>query len=332
MRERANFIDTCKVLAILLVVETHARELSGVVLSDYKLTSFFYSVDRLGVVLFFCCSGFLVFTYGAGSFNKILKRILLLSLSLSVFSIITNAIYSWIHGSGFYDSAITAIKYNNIIIRNDTWKAIHLWFIKAFIPVFVIGSMLVKTKFMDKPTWHLPIALFIFGYMSHLVVYYFPESYFSILDLGPVFSYLFLFVSGYYLFNVWKEKALSANLAGVVSISFILITWLLQCSNEETWRLYRSYATSPSLAISGIFLFVFFSQYNKEIKFFKAISNHSFGIYLTHYPVMLMVTSYFSKIGINGYMLAAISLAISFPAALLATSAIKKTPLRKLVS
>nr|DAL18061.1 MAG TPA_asm: acyltransferase family protein [Caudoviricetes sp.] len=328
MRERVNFIDACKVLAILLVVETHARELSGVVLNDYKITSLLYSIDRIGVVLFFCCSGYLVFTYGAGNFSKIFKRVILLSLSLSVFSVITNAVYSWTHGSSIYDATATAIKYNNIIIRNDIWKAIHLWFIKAFIPVFVIGSMLVKAKIMDKPTWHLPIALFIFGYMSHLVVYYFPESYFSILDLGPIFSYLFLFVSGYYLFNVWKEKALSANLAGVISISCILITWLLQCSNEETWRLYRSYATSPSLAISGIFLFVFFSQYNKEIKFFKAISNHSFGIYLTHYPVMLMVTSYFSKIGINGYMLAAVSLAISFPAALLATSTIKKTPLR----
>lgn len=332
MRERTNFIDACKVLAILLVVETHARELSGVVLSDYKLTSFLYSVDRLGVVLFFCCSGYLVFTYGAGSFNKIFKRVILLSLSLSVFSVITNAVYSWMNGIEFHDAVVTALKYNNIIVRNDTWKAIHLWFIKAFIPVFVIGSMLVKAKVMDKPTWHLPIALFIFGYMSHLVVYYFPESYFSILDLGSVFSYLFLFVSGHYLFNFWKKKEISANLAGVISISFILITWLLQCSNEESWRLYRSYATSPSLAISGIFLFVFLSQYNKEIKIFKTISNNSFGIYLTHYPIILMVTSYFSKIGINGYVLAVISLSISFPAALLATSTIKKTPLRNLVS
>lgn len=202
MRERTNFIDTCKVLAILLVVETHARELSGVVLSNYKLTSLLYSFDRIGVILFFCCSGYLVFTYGAASFSKILKRVIILSLSPSVFSVITNAVYSWTHGSGIYDATVTAIKYNNIIIRNDTWKAIHLWFIKAFIPVFVIGSMLVKTKLMDKPTWHLPLALFIFGDISHLVVYYFPESYLSILDLGPVFSFLFLFVSGCFLVKV----------------------------------------------------------------------------------------------------------------------------------
>ncbi|WP_434082058.1 acyltransferase family protein [Escherichia coli] len=56
--KRIFWLDAARAIAIILVVFTHAHERAGI--HSEMLRSFFYSIDRLGVPLFFMISGGLI--------------------------------------------------------------------------------------------------------------------------------------------------------------------------------------------------------------------------------------------------------------------------------
>lgn len=59
MKQRIFYMDAMRrAIAIILVVFTHAHEQVGI--NNYLVKSFFYSIDRMGVPLFFMLSGGLV--------------------------------------------------------------------------------------------------------------------------------------------------------------------------------------------------------------------------------------------------------------------------------
>lgn len=55
MDNRIHWLDSARAIAIMLVVFTHAHERAGNI--PYYITSIFYSIDRIGVPIFFMISG-----------------------------------------------------------------------------------------------------------------------------------------------------------------------------------------------------------------------------------------------------------------------------------
>lgn len=284
MKQRIFWLDAARAIAIVLVVFTHIHERVGV--DNYLLQSFFYSIDRLGVPIFFMLSGGLILpklvSINYLSFYK--KRIPQFFLLLIFYSILTTVINRYLSTGDFYSSLKFAISTANAIYPAENGNAYHLWFMYTIIQLYLIAPFLAR--FVDKlPTKDILFFIglcVLFGQLKETLATKFDVSLLNRLGQDFLGAFLPYFLFGYVLLN--RTISMKTFYAFSLFILPIVIVMLREW-HHGSFIDYYWYSSSIFIVLSSfglVFLLKNYFENQRKNKVFAVMSKYSFGIYLSH--------------------------------------------------
>lgn len=298
---RLHYIDHIKTLAILLVFLTHAHEAASVVY--VPIQSFLYTLDRMAVPFFLMCSGILILENASNKgLSFIKKRTVIQYIFLLIFySILTNFLYYYlIDEVGLLNSFLKAFKENNIVIFGENYQAIQLWYLMLYIPLYLaspfIGRMVCNCTNREIFLFITFCALMnqipntievIFGFKTITSSFYKDFS-------GACLIY---FIFGYWLRRVMVERYLSLPTTCFITLILSLIILTKVAYESYIWRtipLLNWYQSSASILITSLLAFTLLYSHLRnsgESKITRFISKYSFGAYLTHVIILIIVKS-----------------------------------------
>lgn len=314
LSDEANYLlDLLRALAAQVVLVAHTMSYLKVGFSDSPLA-------RIGVVVFFALSGFLIansittaVSHGSPFSHWIIKRFARIYAGLLpalIFILIVDLILTGI--SGFHPYAENFNTYvflaNIAMLQNHT--ATYPWFESAFFTEQAFGT--------GRPLWTISIEWWL--YMSFGMVCFLRSNIwkngvlltvFILLSTVPVLNILATYAGGLAL--VWLLGAVSVFAAGAFefrSLRFgillsvgIVFSILAAVQLSMTENLYSTPGTNPYdirfmvfLTIS-ILAFIFSAQmpgnYTSQRiigrRFIGNIANFSYTLYLTHYTVLVFL-------------------------------------------
>lgn len=280
--KRIVYLDALRVLAILLVVFTHAHEFAG---AGGSLAHKLYCVDRMGVPLFLMISGALIVPRAAqmDAFSFYRKRIPQFLLIIFCWSVLTNAVYNACNGETAWLSFARALTETNGLFPAKTGHAHHLGF------MYTIMGLYLLAPFISRGLHHMGnggrVAL-----VAVMLLLQFPPCSLAanLSSCGSLNGYALYFLLGYVI-SCWPvekygAKALAALLvlvpAAILGSYFAGSTW---------------YTQNPCFYLSASCLFLLFKVMfaSSETQCFSGASKASFGVYLVHlavmYPVIAML-------------------------------------------
>ncbi|MBS6208592.1 MAG: acyltransferase [Proteus hauseri] len=297
--ERILWVDVARVIAIFLVVFTHAHEV--VAYGDIYTKSIFYSMDRLAVPIFIMISGGLILPKLSNvnilSFYK--KRIPQFILLIIFYSIFTSAIKYMTDGTGFYDSFLKAAIENNGITNNNKYPgsygyARQMWYMYMIVQLYLMAPFISKMVTNTK-TSHLVLFIFICLFFNQMkdTLYQLGIEIDFISKLGKDFTGPFIayFVAGYVIMCRDPIKLLDNNITKLLLliIPCLALLYIDVTNNKVNWSLHW-YPRSLFIFFSsiGFILLIkeFFNKTNNKIISF--ISYFSFGVYLAHYAFIFI--------------------------------------------
>lgn len=143
--KRIFYLDVARTVAILLVIFTHVHEQIGV--NSDIIKGFFYSLDRMGVPIFFMLSGGLILPRLVSQTNYLnfyKKRIPQFIILLFVYSVLTTMVQSYVLNKNLYFSFLDALKNHNGIFPLNSGGAIQMWFMYVIIQFYFFAPFLAK--------------------------------------------------------------------------------------------------------------------------------------------------------------------------------------------
>lgn len=312
MDNRIHWLDSARAIAIMLVVFTHAHERAGDI--PYYITSIFYSIDRIGVPIFFMISGGLLIPKLSNvdivEFYK--KKIPKFIFLLIFYTILTNMVYFMTMGEGFLDSlSKSIINYNGILNTSEKYGeygyARQMWFMYSIIGIYLIAPFLSKilTNSKTKDIMLFLLVCILLNQLRLTLKYYFGAiSSFDRVGVEMTGSYLSYFIIGYLIIN--RMENVKIGYIKLIAISIIppLLLLLLELKKGDiNWTMHW-YSGSLYILISSVSVFMMIKKYfiNKEIKPFSILSKYSFGIYLIHYAIIFIVLFFIRPLNLNVYL------------------------------
>ncbi|OCG02887.1 acyltransferase [Gilliamella sp. wkB112] len=338
---RIYYLDHIRVIAIFFVVFTHCHE--NIPLDNLLVKSFFYSVDRMAVPLFFMISGGLLlsrdYTNSIGKFYSL--KTFRFVITIILFAVLTNIISEFITTDHSFASIIkTSVKYHNGIYPTNYGSAIHLWFMYPIILLYLVTpfvSNLVRNT-STKGIVFLILIGFLLNQGNFFIKSLFPEMFiFNLMGNDFTGPYLSYFLFGYIAINRLNRNYGNQYLLFLlISITIIVEIYLDKYQNnfieENHW-----YSTSLYIAISSCLFFLFLkniSLLNKKRPFIIILSNCVFGVYLIHvcwiYIIMGILTK-FKLLEVQNYMLLFIYFIFTLPASFISIYFLKKVKFLKYI-
>lgn len=303
MNNRNDFnVELLRFFAVLSVILVHMSMGYFYSLMDsgdylyWSINSFYFSLTRFCVPVFFIASAYLAFTYETKSkwFQKLKK--------LSIPYIAWSIIYFYWNGGG---------SVNDLISKTFlATTSFHLWFIPAFIG-FSILLPLIKAALIEKNKdnlRHIVVFVFIFVVIIPTIVtainvvtgtdhsYLYAINQFC-LSLPAYLIYALAFP--YLHKRINPKKGICAFIA-LVLLSWAIVTYLSLNKNKPDELLY-GYTTlfvfAESFLIFNAVASMDLSSMNVRVKkFIKSVGRCSFGIYLCHWFI-------FDFLNMNGFIL-----------------------------
>lgn len=297
-KKRIATLDLVRVVAIILVILTHAREVAGPYEHNELFNIIGYSIDRNGVPLFFFLTGALVLTkahtFPILSFYK--KRIPQYLLCLFVYSFLTNAVYQFTLGNKSLADAVLAGLHTNGFVGANIGVAHQLWFMYLIIGIYLIIPFLARL--LNQLTFHQILIFLALALFSGAFQLSFPNATTPFIGrleknlLGEVLPY---FIFGYLIqrFNVRIKTSGGAILITAISIPTLISFDFFEiiCGYRPEWHWYH---TSIPIMITSSCLFVLIISLSIQSlpKIYENISRFSFGMFLTHF-IFLYLAKYF---------------------------------------
>lgn len=287
---RITWIDYVRCIAILLVLLIHSFEQTGV--SDLVSISIFASIGRLGVPLFLMISGALmlpkVLQYSISEyFQRYTKRIIQFVLLLFGYAVITNLIHILFIKREVIEYPLHFLINNNGITAKGV--AVHLWYMRVITVLYILLPLLAR---FVRPLKSRTLCAWIALCMLPFIV---SKELCSIKLLSSVFPYIGYFLLGYLISNRVDFKTKSNNIiliSSLVLITSILVACIidLRFNGADFFRLHW-YSSSYTVPISSVALFILlrelFEKYSTCPPIIANLSKCAFGIYLSHYIILL---------------------------------------------
>lgn len=302
--QRIFWLDFSRAIAIILVVFTHIHERIGV--NDYLLAkSLFYSVDRMGVPLFFMLSGGLMLpklvNVNLVDFYK--KRIPKFFIVLILFSLITTWVNVSLEIKQFY-LGLDLFTQSNGIYPALNGHSPQFWYMYVIIELYLIYPFLAKMldKLSNKEIiWFIFMSVlfsqfkFSINYFDHQTAYLLERFGDNFVGWAMAYSLI-----GYLILNRQLKLNLIFSLCCII-VPISLVTWCdLHSNTKDIIGEFHWYSQSIFIFISSLGL-VFISQFLgekiKENRLISNISRYSFGIYLSHaifIPISLWLEQVFN--------------------------------------
>ncbi len=299
---RIEYIDVLRVISMLSVVFLHtaAGSLRGNIGSPvWHFSNIFTSIMSTSVPIFFMISGAVLLSSNKTlsvqlTYKKRIPKILLPFLVWSIIAVIYYVATNFM-ASGSIDWKMIITKFRNLPAQPTT---IHLWFMYALIPLYMLSPILKKLT--DSLTGTLMLYLIalwlLFSSVLPTLVQFIPARYQSLFTLNASYNlnfmngYLGYFLIGYFLM-IYNKNISKRLLVGIIIADTAVITigtWVKTIESGAYSELYKSYSRLFTLVLSiAVFLLA------KELltghilprllsKLIQLLSSLSFGIYLVH--------------------------------------------------
>lgn len=305
-KNRILYLDVARTIAILLVVFTHVHEQIGI--NNDIMKSIFYSIDRMGVPIFFMLSGGLILpklTSETNYFKFYKKRIPQFIILLFFYSVLTTTVQNYLLNKNLSYSFIDALKNYNGIFPLNSGGAIQLWFMHVIIQFYFFAPFLAKllNKLSNKEIIILLMLSLMPVYFRELlrVVFNINLDVLNIIGIDFLTPWLVYFLIGYLIIERKIKNFLYLDYIMLI-VPIVLLT-IYEIYTNKFHEEFHWYSTSIFIFISSVGLFSLIkyyfekSSYNKYIYlFFFNTSKLSFGIYLIHHLILYFILYKFKNI------------------------------------
>ena len=315
--KRIYWMDVTRALAIILVVLTHAHEQSG--LPSLVQKSLFYSIDRLGVPLFFMLSGALLLPR-AGEiefgdyYKKYWKRVLQFIILFFAYTVATNLTYYLLLTDCDLCTVITqSFMRSGLILGWGT--AVQMWYMNVIIAFYLFAPFIAR---LIIPLSTKYLSLFII----FLVPCFIPLPFLPHLSATSLFHpYLVYFIVGYMIINrITIKNGICTNIICLI-IMLLCIggALVIDCERMKFVECLHHYHSSPCIFFGSIALLILVRnifEKKKSRKLITCLSKHSFGIFLVHhaflYGIMKMIPPIHDCAMVVAFIYAATSFTLSW--------------------
>lgn len=307
---RIEWFDVGRVIAIILVVWTHCHEQAGWGDNIFSWSS--YTIDRLGVPIFFMISGALMIPKAQKipvlSFYRRRGRIPQFLFLLFLWTVLTNAEALCLtnHFNFGHSFHISLVAHNGI--TNNQFQAFHMWYMYAIIEIYLVLPFIARLieKCSNIEIWilvGLMVLFFQFRNTLTTVLELPPENFLFKTGcdfLGPYVSY---FIIGYLVTH--RNNFLKSTWSSLLQISIIIVAVSFTIHYESlkgagigalNW-----YGDSLPILFESTALFILLSHLNglKIPRLITFTSKCSFGIYLSHYFFIYFAKILLERFGLN---------------------------------
>jgi surface polysaccharide O-acyltransferase-like enzyme len=297
-----EYIDILRIFSMWSVVFLHSA--AGLLRSDanslaWSITNVLTGIMSTSVPIFFMISGALLLRSENTisiryTFRKRLPKVLIPFLTWSFVAAFYYLVTIKMQ-QGYFDGAGLLRRLSRILVEPTT---IHLWFMYALIPMYMIAPLLKKlvTDMNDGLKQYMVAIWLVFGSVVPTIVSFFPDNLAAYFNISNTYSLNFMggflgyFIVGYLLL-CYKRESSVRFLAGVVVIDTVIIsvgTWWRTTGSgvyDETFKTYPRFfvlilSVSFFLLAKEIFQNRLLSPRASAI--IKFLSGLSFGVYLVH--------------------------------------------------
>lgn len=291
-------LDLAKIFATFLIVLQHtiSPEWSTLAVNSasWMVLNFLFELSRLGVPLFFMCSG-IGMLQKERSFNSILKKNISHLLLVYVM---------WMQVYGIRDIVSMLIKgegnirvYINAYVKSVLFGQYHVWFLFTLIGLYLLVPLLypiVQRKELQIYMVVLSvIATVILPYLARVPGYSRMEYTLGSFDLNNLYGYLMYFVLGYCVLTCVSKKGKSMAILAVTGVVGLLFGYVLSAVQsfregiavQTPYDCFHIFGFIMCLGFFAIFLLVPLN--NKHLRtIVLGVKDCGLGIYLIH-PILL---------------------------------------------
>lgn len=332
-KKRIAWLDYARMFAILCVVMCHAAEnyYRPVLLGQKEIEfiqwfflNFLFMVGRLGVPIFLGITGVLMLgrNWKPAEFYK--KYLFPMILTTEIWMVMNYLFQCIVQEEAFHLKKL---------LRQMLFLTVpglsHMWYMPMIIGIYVIIPFLSKGMmcFTKKKDYILPGILSVFSFVILPTVSVFRTEAFPGSSLTQQVDVSFLGgIYGLYVvlgYMIGKKKILEKIsgkwiiLTGLLSFGFNIYGQYYLYSHHFYATTRLTWYTSAGIFIAGGCVFELFRRGLQEIsinqnRFVKWIARCSFGIYLLHKPVQILVIKYFSIERLSPVVKAGIVFLVSF--------------------
>lgn len=302
-KERIEWIDTVRALAILCVIICHVTEcvfhlnmeyFPGYPLMKQIAALSLFTLGRLGVPLFFFITGFLLLDreFDEGKTKLFYKNNLLnLLITTEIWILMYN-----IFNSVFYQEPFRMEEYlrNALFLKNTNIS--HMWYMPVIFGIYMTLPFAAKmlhnaNRFIFLPLGVAFICLFITPELNVVLRSFGKETVSAVLDLSFMGGVYGLYaVIGYYF---RKYDCALRKISASVFCSMMLVmagaTVAVQLCSYHRGIGYNVWYSNATLAITAFCLMVLVSRIPVNCFLLNRLSKYSFAMYLLHNPILMVL-------------------------------------------
>lgn len=304
-QKRVGWLDTARALAILLVVCNHsvenAYDLSLESMQGYAWYSrvfalALFTLGRLGVPLFFFLSGYLLLDrrYDARQTRRFYRRNLLgLLLTTELWVVLYNLFNSW------YDATPLSLKTlgQNLLLLKQVNMA-HMWYMPVILGIYLFVPLVANAvSSTSTRTLYLPV-LVAFAYLyvrvelNVLLAACGHKTLGSVLDVSFSGGRYGLYLLVGYLVKKGVLDRIPGRVLGAAMVVCYAGTVGIQYLSYARGVKYAVWYDNATLLVTALALFVLLSRAQLSHPLGESLARCSFGIYLVHMPILLVLERY----------------------------------------
>ena len=328
--KRLIWIDIVKIISAFLIVMQHCLALEWAdrinpLDMQWKITNFLFIISRMGVPLFFMCSGMTMLRRKHSIKEIYLSSIPTILKSYFCFMLVYGIIDA-IHSS----SVKIAI---NCVIKSLIFGRYHTWFIATLIGLYVI-TPLIQEFVSDHRLLRYSIIL---SLIFNIIASYAPlipdarvKTLVGDFKIHFLVGYVMYFLMGYYLGNIDLKKKMALPLCGMIILLLAVCQFLCvknaPAKGPDIQNIFADLSIIGILLFPSVFLFIkeaFENFDNKKlVRVTSFLEPLGIGIYLIH-PLFLPLID-----GMHGYI-RLVGVLLIYACALVTNIIISVTPLKK---
>ena len=307
--QRVVWVDWCRAFAICCVLLCHTTErvywlnLPGfgeypLIRQVFSLTMF--TIGRLGVPVFFMISGYLLLdrAYDYERSKRFYRNNLLgLVLTTEIWIVIYNLFNVYFYG---YNLDFEVLIRNMLFVKNT--EMTHMWYMPViiglymFIPFAANALQHTDGRILRKIIAFAFIWLFIIPEINVILYAEQEEALSALIDLSYSGGCYGVYIAtGYF----WKKGYFDKIPTFVFPIAFLVcfpVTVWVQLFSFQKGVGYGLWYNNATLFIAAFSIFAFMARQRsiKDISAIRVLAFCSFGLYLIHNPVNMMLSQYFN--------------------------------------
>jgi surface polysaccharide O-acyltransferase-like enzyme len=318
MQSRIGSLDIIRVLAIFMVLVTHATEVFyisnvgalAIKPGDEFWVNLFNSSAHACVALFVVVSGYLLLPIKGSSSEFYLKRIPRIFIPFLIWS----AIYLLLPLAWGGTNSEAVKEGAGRLLYTFSWTSGHLWFIYMLIGVYLIIPIISPwIKECSRRGEEFFLGIWLFSTLYHFLIQHIPDRMMLGQTFFSEFSSIYYFsgflgyaVLGHYIkVHLQWKKEISIAIGVLLYTLGFLMTYFLFAYQLDTAKTLedltlslRSCTINVALMAIGIFLMLKdIDIKNTKIRtLFFEFSKFSFGIYLAHMLILPFINKLLGKI------------------------------------